>query len=130
MKIEISRVKTLEDFCNRLSNEILSPKLAYKIAKLAIVLAEEAQFYQAQCQKYLNKYALIENNDFVFTENGNIKIITGLEKECKEKFNELDSIMIDTGDFELTFRDIQELKVTVAEMTILMPFIKEPLRGE
>ena len=125
MRIELSQAYALLKLCNRLANEFLPPFTAYKIAKLCLQLDKENHFYQVEHKKYLDKYALRDGDNYVFTEDGNIKIIPGLEEECKEKFKELNSLMIDIEDFELNLREIRELKVTVAEMMLLVPFIKE-----
>ena len=125
MKIKISDAFVLKNFCDKISTEILPIQTAYKIAKLSINLTDEVAFYQQQYSKYFEEYALKEEGNFVFNESGNIKIIPGKENECKEKFEELDSMEIEVPDYSFTFEDLRDLKISIADMKVLSPFIKE-----
>lgn len=125
MKIKISDAFVLKNFCDKISTEVLPIQTAYKMAKLSINLTDEVTFYQQQYSKYFEEYALKEEGKFVFNELGNIKIIPGKETECKEKFEELDSMEIEVPDYSFTFEDLHDLKISVADMKILAPFIKE-----
>lgn len=130
MKIKISEAFALKNFCDKISDEPLPVQIAYKFAKLSINLTNEVVFYQKQYTKYLEEYALRNEDGFAFTKQGNIKIIPGKEEECKEKMEELDSMEIEIPDFSFYLGELKNIKISISDMKILTPFIKEPLRGE
>jgi HAMP domain-containing protein len=126
MKITMSQAFPLFEFCSKLSEQQLPIKVSYKFAKAVNVLAPEIEFYRGQYSRYLRTYAQVdENGEFIQTPNGNIKIQEGKESECAQKFNELDSIEIDLPNFEFTLDELDSLELTVNDMRILAPFIKD-----
>ena len=123
--MKISQAVALAKFCDKISQQEISVLLAYKFAKISLALANDIDFYQKQYAKYLEKYALRDGDNFVFTEKGNIKIIPGLEKECKEKFQELESMEVEAPNYFFTIHELKELKISISDMLVLEPFIIE-----
>lgn len=125
MKILISQVVAANSFFEKISKEALNIQTCYKFAKISIALKNEVSFYQTQYSKILEEYALHEGNNFIFNDQGNIKIIPGKEEECKRKIFELENLEVEIPDIEISLDDLRGLKNSIHDMISLMPFIKE-----
>lgn len=122
----IKELFELQELCEKISNKVLPVKLAYKFAKIARFAEEEINFYRNQHTLYLNKYGeKDENGKFVFNLSNNIKIISGLEEECKDKFLELETMEIELPDIRFSLEELESVQLTIKDMIILDPFIIE-----
>lgn len=122
----IKELFELQALCEKISNKVLPVKLAYKFAKIARFAEEEINFYRKQHALYLNKYGeRDENGKFVFNLSNNIKIISGLEEECKDKFLELETMEIELPDIRFSLEELESVQLTIKDMIILDSFIIE-----
>lgn len=126
MNIKMDQAYRLYEICKKFSNQVLPIKVSYKLAKTALCLEQEVEFCRAQYSKYLNLYAEVdEQGQFIIASNGGIKVKEGLEEESRQKFAELDALEIEIPEFELSLKDLEGVEISVSDMTILVPFIKE-----
>ena len=125
--MKISDALEFQHLYQRLKNEAISIRLAYKLNKLNNKVLSEASFYEDSLHKILNQYAeKDEYGNFIQNED-NTGIL--IQKECLEichrKINELQSIEIDIFDISFTLDELEELKITPAELVCLESLIKE-----
>lgn len=126
MKVKLSKAFALNEFCKKIAEEKLPLKLSYKIAKAALIIETELDFYRKQYSNYLNLFILKdEDGEFVRLDDGSLKIIPGAESECEKKFTELNEFEFDLPNFTFTLDELEGLNVSVADMTVLAPFIIE-----
>ena len=126
MKITMSQAFALNSLCEKLSDQQLPLRLSYKIAKGLNLISTELDFYKKQYTLCLKTYAQ-QNSDgnFEMTDNGNIKIKPGSEEECIKRLQELDSMEFELPNFEFTLEELDGLNLTINDMKVLSPFIKE-----
>ena len=126
MRVKMSKAFELQSLCEKLGEEILPLRVSYKIAKAQIVITEEINFFKKQYANYLNLFAQKdENGEYITTASGGIKIIEGSEKECANKFKELEDLEFDLPNFEFTLDELEGLNLSLADVSILTPFITE-----
>ena len=53
-----------------------------------------------------------------------IKIIPGKEDECAAKLTELRELEVDMKDFEFSIEEFENLELTIAQMSSILPLIK------
>lgn len=125
MKININELVQIGNLCEKFSNRVVSARLAYKLAKLSKAISEDINFYQEKYIEYLEKFGeRDENGDFI-SNKGNIKIISGLEQECKEKFNELNSIEVEIPNIKFSLEELEQLNMTMKDMLVFDLFVDE-----
>ena len=125
MKININELVQIGNLCEKFSNRVVSARLAYKLAKLSKAISEDINFYQEKYIEYLDKFGERDDNGDFISNGGNIKIISGLEQECKEKFNELNSIEVEIPNIKFSLEELEQLNMTMKDILILDPFIEE-----
>ena len=125
MKININELVQIGNLCEKFSNRVVSARLAYKLAKLSKAISEDINFYQEKYIEYLEMFGeRDENGDFV-SNKGNIKIISGLEQECKETFNELNSIEVEIPNIKFSLEELEQLNMTMKDMLVFDLFVDE-----
>ena len=126
MKIKMEQAFRLNEICKKFAEQLLPIKTSYRVAKTALALEQEILFCRAQYTKYLNLYAQTdEDGNFITNSLGGIMVKEGMEEESKQKFEELDNLEIEIPEFELTLEELDGVEITVADMAVLVPFIKE-----
>lgn len=103
-------------------------KTSYKFSRLMRQIEKEQVFYQEEMTKIIQAYAKMENGRIVYSQDGSsIIIIPGKEQECNDKIFELKNLDINIEDVNFTFEELESidnLQLTVAEMTCLYPLIE------
>lgn len=123
--MKMYEVLALQNFYSSIHDKKLPIKTAYKLSRLAKRAEEESQFYQSQFQKIIDEYALKENGQLVYSEDmTSIKIIPGKEDECAAKLTELRELEVDMKDFEFSIEEFENLELTIAQMSSILPLIK------
>lgn len=103
----------------------VSPKLSYKIMKFVSKIEVEETFYNSKLKEIINKYGLKDSNDEFVTSDGGIKIIDGLQEECKSALIELDSTEVENPNIKFTLDELSEIKLSAIDMFALDAFIDE-----
>ena len=125
MKININELVQIGNLCEKFSNRVVSARLAYKLAKLSKAISEDISFYQEKYIEYLEIFGEKDENGNFVSNKGNVKIISGLEQECKEKFNELNSIEVEIPNIKFSLDELEQLNMTMKDMLIFELFIEE-----
>lgn len=103
-------------------------KTTYKFSKLMRQVEKEQLFYQEELNKIIQDYARIEDGKIVYSQDKtSILIIPGKEQECNNKIFELKNLEIEIKDVKFSFEELEQienLELTVAEMTCLFPLLE------
>ena len=84
------------------------------------------KFGRKEFARIVDEYALKENGELVYSEDmTSIKIIPGKEDECSNKIVELKELEVDLSQFEFTLDEFDSLELTLAEMSSILPLIKD-----
>lgn len=124
--MKMYEVLALQNFYASVQDKKMPVKTAYKLSRLARKAEEEVQFYQKEFARIVNEYALKENGQLVYSDDmTSIKIIPGKEDECNEKIIELKELEIDLTGIEFTIEELENLELTLAEMSAIFSLIKD-----
>lgn len=116
----------LQNFYASVQDKKMPIKTTYKLSRLAKRIEEEAQFYQKEFARIVDEYAQKENDSLVYSDDmTSIKIIPGKEEECNNKIIELKELEVDLTQFEFTLDEFDFLELTLAEMSSILPLIKD-----
>lgn len=126
IKTTIEEILKSADVLNDLVARQLKAKTAYHVARLAREVNREAQLFEEERTKLVEKYAeKDENNKLKIGENGNISVAKeNLENYVKE-ITELTKSEIELNVEPLELSDLGEEDFTAQQMENLMAFIKE-----
>ena len=126
IKTTIEEILKSADVLNDLVARQLKAKTAYHVARLAREVNREAQLFEEERTKLVEKYAeKDENNKLKIGENGNISVAKeNLENYVKE-ITELTKSEIELNVEPLELSDLGEEDFTAQQMENLMTFIKE-----
>lgn len=104
----------------------ISSKLAYKIMKLCKSVATEEEFYNNKRNEIINEYAVKdENGQIVVSDDGMISIMQDKIPVAEKALRELNEIEVDMPDIKFMLDELDELKLSVADMFALDAFIVE-----
>lgn len=124
--MKMYEVLGLQNFYTSVQDKKMPIKTTYKLSRLASKVEKEIEFYSKEFAKIVDTYAQKENGELVYSEDmTSIKIIPGKEDECSEKIYELKEIEVDLGDFSFSLEEFEDLDLTLAEMSSILPFIKD-----
>ena len=109
----------------RLKNEPVKIKLAYKLNKLNLRVSEEISLYEETLGKILNKYAQKdEKGNFIGNaDNSGVLIQEEFLGICHQEVEELQSIEFEIPDISFTLDELEGLKITPAELSCLESLI-------
>ena len=124
MEILITDAIETYNFLQTIKDEKLPIKVAYKIGKLLRALDEEVAFYKQKFQSILEQYAIIKDNKFAMSEDGqSILIQPDKQQECANELNDLRRLSICIPDITFELDDFCSLEITASQFSILAPFI-------
>ena len=111
---------------NQVAQAKISSKLAYKIMKLCKSVAIEEEFYNNKRNEIINEYAVRdENEQIVVSDDGMISIVKDKIDEANAALQELNNIEVEVPNIRFTLAELDELKLSVADMFVLDAFIEE-----
>ena len=111
---------------NQVAQEKIASKLAYKIMKLCKSAAADEEFYDNKRREIIETYAVRDDNDQVaISQDGMITIVPGKIDEANAAIAELNNIEVDMPSVRFTLAELEELKLSVADMFVLDAFIEE-----
>ena len=104
----------------------ISANLAYKIMKLCKSVATEEEFYNEKRNEIINQYAVKdENGQVVVSNDGMISIMQDKIDEANAALQDLNNVEVDVPNIKFTLAELEELKLSVADMFVLDAFIEE-----
>ena len=127
MKIKMYQILEFENIYNKLKDEKMSVKTAYKFSKLTREIENERFFYQTKLQSIIETYGEKDDEgNFVLTEDKNgVQIKKGEIEKCQREVAELTNLDVEINGIEISIEELENFKLTLQDMEILVPFIKE-----
>ena len=127
MKIKMYQILEFENIYNKLKDEKMSVKTAYKFSKLTREIENERFFYQTKLQSIIETYGEKDDEgNFVLTEDKNgVQIKKGEIEKCQREVAELTNLDVEINGIEISIEELESFELTLQDMEILMPFIKE-----
>lgn len=111
---------------NQVAQNKIAPKLAYKIMKLCKSAAADEEFYNKKRREIIEMYAVRdENGQVAVSQDGMITIEPGKIDEANAAVQELNNIEVDMPSVRFALTELEELKLSVADMFVLDAFIEE-----
>lgn len=111
---------------NQVAQTKVSSKLAYKIMKLCKAAIAEEEFYNNKRNEIINEYAVRdENGQISVSDDGMISIVKDKIQEAEMALKELNEIEVEVPNIRFTLDELDELKLSVADMFALDAFIEE-----
>lgn len=124
--MKMYEVLALQNFYTSVQDKKMPIKTTYKLSRLASRVEKEIEFYSKEFAKIVDAYALKENGELVYSEDmTSIKIIPGKEDECSDKIMELKDLEVDLSGFEFSLEEFENLELTLAEMSSILPLVKD-----
>ena len=105
------------------ADEKVSAQLAYKMMKFVKATSNDVAFYDDKIKEIIMQYAEKDDNGEIVNDNGNIKLIKGTTNDCQKEITAVADIDIDKPQVMFLLRELDELKLSVAEMFVLDEFI-------
>lgn len=104
----------------------ISSKLAYKIMKFCKSVAADEEFYNNKRNEIINEYAVRdENGAIVQSDDGVVNIIQDKIPEANAALMELNGVEVEAPNIKFSLSELEELKLSVADMFALDAFIEE-----
>lgn len=116
-----------QGFYQKVKNQSLNIRLAYKLNKLNNRLVEEIEFYNTELQRALTTYAQVddEGNFIPNAEGTGFLIKNGMVMECHQKINELQNLEIEDLNITFTLDELENLTITPAELSCIESLVIE-----
>ena len=127
MTILMNNVLELKMLYENISKQVVPVKLAYKFTKLFTPILAEAEFYSKEMNKILDECGEKDENGYlkVNAEGTSVRIKEDCTETLSKKLKELESIEVELKDITFTIEELNELKLSVGEFNLLMPFITD-----
>ena len=127
MKIKMYQILEFENIYNKLKDEKMSVKTAYKFSKLTREIENERFFYQTKLQSIIETYGEKDDEgNFVLTEDKNgVQIKKGEIEKCQREVAELTNLDVEINGIEISIEELENFELTLQDIEILVPFIKE-----
>lgn len=109
----------------KLNNLTFSIQTQYKFLKLKKVLQEELQLYYTQLAALTAFFELDDDGNPIVSEDGGVKIKEDSYDECNRISDEINAVQIQVPDLYFSLDELQGLGLTLQELEVLEPFIKE-----
>ena len=108
------------------AEEKISPKLGYKFLKFCKAIDAEEEFFNERMNELVETYCK-KNDDgsYVRTNDGGLCIYDDKIEECNKAVKELNALEVDKPTFIFTIAELEELKLSVADLMCLDDFIEE-----
>ena len=110
---------------NQFGQTKISSKLAYKIMKFCKSIAIEEEFYNTKKSELVDIYAVKDKEGKIVVTNGTVSIIPEKLSEANAALRELNNIEVEAPNIKFTLAELEELKLSVADMYALDAFIEE-----
>lgn len=125
MLIKRSILDSLSQIITNLSSKQFSIQTQYKFLKLNKALAEELEIYHKQRAGLQRFFELDENGQPIISEDGGIRVQIDKVDELNQAIEEIDSVEIQIPDLYFSLDELENLGLTLGELEVLEPFIKE-----
>lgn len=127
IKMQLSKVVEFHNLYSTLKEKEMPVLVAYKLNQIEDVCEKNNKFFEEKTRDIINKYAEKDSDGKpLFTEDQkSVRIQQDFIDTCVKELQELSEIDVDVPDIKIDINDLNDIKITVAEMSALMPFIKD-----
>lgn len=116
----------LKSLLDRIKKLHFSVQTQYKFLKINKVVLNEIDIFEQQKQSLIESYAeLDDNKNLIISDNGGIKIKEEYVQECIKKINQINELQITFPDIYFSLDELEPLGLTLEELELLDPFIKD-----
>ena len=111
----------------KIKNEKMPLKTAYKFSRLMKELEREISFYQTEFSKIIQTYAKKnEDGGYAISSDGeSIEVVAGKELECNNRINELRNLEIDINNIHFSLEELEGLNLTIMELSCIISLIED-----
>ena len=127
IKMQLSKVVEFHNLYSTLKEKEMPVLVAYKLNQIEDVCEKNNKFFEEKTRDIINKYAEKDSDGKpLFTEDQkSVRIQQDFIDTCVKELQELSEIDVDVPDIKIDINDLNDIKITVAEMGALMPFIRD-----
>lgn len=116
----------LRQLLSKIKSMNFSIQTQYKFLKISKAVESELEIYEEQKKSLIQSYAEFDDKgQLVMSEQGGIKIKEECLQECAKKINEINSLQITFPDIYFSLDELEPLGLTLGELELLEPFIKD-----
>ena len=125
--MKIYEALNFQNLYQKLKNESLPIKLAYKINKINLLNQNEIIFYEDSLKKIIEQYAQKDSNGNYIQNETHDGIIIQQEylEVCHKQINELQYLEFDIPNISFTLEEFDGLKMTPVELSCIFSLITE-----
>lgn len=125
MLLERKIVKKFFNIFEKLSEKTFDISTQYKFILLKKEIEKDGEIIDEQLDIVLNRYAeKNEQGKIIYTNDGGVKVKEELAEECLKKIEEIQTQKIQLPDVYFSFDELDDLGLTLEELSVLEPFIK------
>lgn len=125
--MKIYEALNFQNLYQKLKNESLPIKLAYKLNKINLLIQNEIIFYEDSLKKIIEQYAQKDSNGNYIQNETHDGIIIQQEylEVCHKQINELQYLEFDIPNISFTLEEFDGLKMTPVELSCIFSLITE-----
>ena len=125
IQVKLGVILNSIDTLQRLSQQNFKAKLAWQIARLVNAIESELQVFNQTRLGLITKYAQVDDEDTLITDENNNYIIKPENIEAfNSELNELINTEVELNVNKINFKDLEELDFTPNDLSTLEPFIE------
>jgi hypothetical protein len=127
MTLKMYELTNFPAFYEKIRSEKLPFKTSYHLALLAQEVEKHINYYQEQFRNILMDCGKKDDNgNFIPSDDGQgIMLIDEKANEAYEKIAELRNLEVALPDYIFSVEDFAKVELTLEEMAVIMPFIKD-----
>lgn len=127
MTLKMYELTNFPTFYEKIRSEKLPFKTSYHLALLAQEIEKHINYYQEQFRNILMDCGKKDDNgNLIPSDDGQgIMLIGEKANEAYEKIAELRNLEVTLPDYTFSVEDFAKVELTLEEMAVIMPFIKD-----
>lgn len=126
MLIKRKKIEKIMKIIDKLRDQNFNILTQYKFIQIAKTLENEQDILQEQISSLIIDYGeRDEQEHLIQDESKGIKIKKEYLKECSQKIYDIYELNIQMPDIYFSFDELDSLNLTLGELELLEPFIKE-----
>ena len=123
--MKIKQLVQITQVLEKFVNEKLSIKLSYKIMKFLKVTEADMTFYKEKLTKIIEEYGERAEDGSIKMIDNNFKIKENEIENFNKAYFELEEIEIELPNIKFNLNELEEIKISPAELYILDNLIEE-----
>ena len=127
MQLRMEQVALIHNLYEQIKDQNMPIQTAYKMVQISNACAEHFHFFEDKMKQIIGTYSEKDSNGnpILLDDNKSIKIRSDSIEECQKQIFELSNLKVELPDKYFTLDELKDLKLSLDNMRVLMPFIKE-----